>query len=214
MEEKDIPDLNIFMMCEKYNKSASRKIPKGYHIRKLRKDELETWFLFPFDTIDGDKTGYLEFMKEYFKNVYSSKSEIFYNSCLVVCNNKDIPIATCFAWKAYNKYWTIHWFKTLKTEEGKGLGRSILTEVMNSIPENEFPVYLHTQPGSFRAIKIYSDFGFKILTDDFIGTRKNNYKESIKFLKHFMKQYYDDLEFAKSDEKFSNVAKLYDINEF
>ena len=46
------------------------------------------------------------------------------------------------------------------------------------------------------------------------GTEKNNYKESIKYLKHFMKKYYDDLEFAKSDEKFSNTAKLYDINEF
>ena len=214
MEEKDIPDLNIFMMCEKYKESASRKIPKGYHIRKLRKDELETWFLFPFDTVDGDKTEYLEFMKEYFKNVYSSKSEIFYDSCLVVCNDKDIPVATCFAWKAYDKFWTIHWFKTLKTEEGKGLGKAILTEVMNSIPENEYPVYLHTQPGSFRAIKIYSDFGFKILTDEFIGSRKNNYKESTKYLKYFMKQYYNSLEFTKSDGNFGNTAKSHHFNEF
>lgn len=214
MEEKDIPDLNIFMMCEKFNREASRTLPEGYYIRKLRKNELDTWFLFPFDTVEGDKTEYVKFMEEYFNNVYSKKSEVFFESCMVVCNKNDTPVSTCFAWKAYDKYWTVHWYKTLKTEEGKGLGRAILTEVMNSIPESEYPVYLHTQPGSFRAIKIYSDFGFKILTDEKIGNRENGIKEADKYLKYFMKDYYYDLKFAKSNGEFSKKASQSEINEF
>ena len=43
MLEKDIPDLNIFMMCEKLNEDALREIPEGYHIRNIRKDELDIW---------------------------------------------------------------------------------------------------------------------------------------------------------------------------
>ena len=30
----DIPDLNIFMMCEKLNEDAIREIPEGYRRRK------------------------------------------------------------------------------------------------------------------------------------------------------------------------------------
>ena len=40
VQEKDIPDLNIFMMCEKVNKEAFRNIPEGFYIRKCRKEEL------------------------------------------------------------------------------------------------------------------------------------------------------------------------------
>jgi hypothetical protein len=31
---------------------------------------------------------------------------------------------------------------------------------------HEYPVYLHIQPSSFRAIKLYSDFGFSLLSGD------------------------------------------------
>ena len=53
----------------------------------------------------------------------------------------------------------------LNEYEGKGIGRALLSYVMQSLPQNEYPVFLHTHPASFRAIKLYSDMGFKLLTD-------------------------------------------------
>lgn len=213
MEEKDIPDGNIFMICDSVNKDAYKNIPKNFYIRKLRPSELNLWMEFPFDN-EEDKQKYKEFMKNYFNLVYLNKKEIFFNSCLVICDQDDNPVSTCFAWKAYDKFWTIHWFKTLKKYEGLGLGRAILTQVMKSIPKNEYPVYLHTQPSSYRAIKIYSDFGFKILVDKKIGDIDNDYKKSLKILKIFMKDYYNSLKFEKSDGSFSDEVDKSKIHEF
>ena len=85
---------------------------------------------------------------------------------------------------------------------------------MRNIPSEYYPIYLHTQPGRFRAIKLYTDFGFKILTDEKIGNRENNYLESLKYLKYFMKDNYNKLEFTESDGSFSKIAKQYKINQF
>lgn len=214
MEEKDIPDLNIFMMCEKLNENALKQLPKGFHVRSCRKDELEVWKQFPFDNAQ-DKVQYLDFMTDYYNSVYKKNEELFYKSCLFVCDSNDRPVATCFAWKSYESFYTIHWLKVLKEYEGMGLGRAILSIVMKQIPKEEYPIYLHTQPGSFRAIKLYSDFGFSILTDEYIGNRKNEIKDSIPYLKYFMgKEKFSPLTYAKSDGTFSEISSQYDTHQF
>ena len=213
MEKKDIQDGNIFMMCEKVNENAYIEIPKGFHLRKLKEKELDLWMEFPFDN-DEDKKIYKNFMIKYYNDVYLKKKDLFFNSCLVLCDNEDKPVSTCFAWKAYDKFWTIHWFKTLKHYEGKKLGRAILTQVMKTIPKDEYPVYLHTQPGSFRAIKIYSDYGFNILTDEKIGKHNNDYRDSLDYLKRQLGGFFKDLKFVKSDETFSIEVEKHCINEF
>jgi hypothetical protein len=40
---EEIPDLNLFMMCEKLNEKAISELPNGYHIRNCRKTELDIW---------------------------------------------------------------------------------------------------------------------------------------------------------------------------
>lgn len=214
MTENEILDANMFMMCQTPNKLAYKDIPSGYHIRKLKKEELPIWFEFPFDTVQGDKTEYVNYMKEYFNKVYKAREEEFFNSCLVICNEQDIPVGTCFAWKIYDKFWTIHWFKVYSNTENKGLGKALLTEVMKTIPENEYPVYLHTQPGSYRAIKIYSDFGFKILTDEKVGKRVNQFNEAVDYLKKQMGVYYNSLSFTKSNGELSKQIENVEYNQF
>ena len=193
MKEENIPDLNIFMMCEKLNEAALKD--------------------FPFDT-NEDKETYKKYMTKYFNDVYAGYEELFYNSCLFICDKNDKPVATCFAWKAYDNFYTIHWLKVLKEYEGKGLGRAILSEVMKNIPKEEYPIYLHTQPSSFRAIKLYSDFGFSILTDEYIGNRKNDYKESLTYLEYFMGDKFKEIKFLESDKTFSLIASKSSVNQF
>lgn len=213
MLEKNIPDLNIFMMCEKVNTQAFTEIPSGFHIRNCRQEELDIWKKFPFDT-ESDKAEYYDYMTEYFNKVYLPYEDKFYSQCLFICDANDKPVATCFLWPAYQSVYTIHWLKVLKEYEGLGLGRAILTEIMKNIPREYYPIYLHTQPSSFRAIKLYTDFGFKILTDAKIGHRENNYKESLKYLEYFMADYYKSLKYTKSDGSFDELAQTSNINQF
>jgi Acetyltransferase (GNAT) family len=103
-----------------------------------------------------------------------------------VCNKEDKPIATCSHWKAYGKFNSIHWLKTLKEYEGQGLGRAVLSEIMKKFRPNDYPIYLHTQPGSFRAIKLYADFGFKLLSGGQVGHRVNELEKCLPILKAFI----------------------------
>lgn len=211
---EDIPDLNIFMMCEKLNRHALIEIPPDFHVRSCKKDEFDIWLSFPFDTQD-EALQYHDYMLKYFKLVYSKKEELFYSKCLFICDKNDIPVATCFLWKSYDEFNTIHWFKTLKNYEGVGIGRALLSFIMKDLKEDDFPVYLHTQPSSFKAIKLYSDFGFKILTDGKYGNRKNDYKECLPILKKYMTlKSFRLLEFSPAPAHFIKVTNSASIDEF
>ena len=56
MREQDIPDLNIFMMCEKLNEKALSNLPQGFHIRTCKPNELSIWKEFPFDNERDNNT--------------------------------------------------------------------------------------------------------------------------------------------------------------
>lgn len=181
----DIPDKNIFMMCRQLNPDALSCLSEGYHIRNCRKDELDIWKAMPFDS-PRDAEAYRGYMTEFFAKVYARKGNLFYERCLFVCDERDRPIATAFVWKAYDEFNTVHWLKVLKEYEGQGIGRALMSVVMKELNDDEYPVYLHTQPGSYRAIKLYSDFGFELLSDPVIGNRTNDLEECLPILEKYM----------------------------
>lgn len=185
MKEEEIPDYNIFMMCEQVNPHALTDLPRDYSFRNCRPDELELWKAFPFDS-DTVPVEYEGFMNQIVRDSYSGDMDTFFQNTLFVCDNEDKPVATCSHWKAYGKINTIHWLKTRKAYEGKGIGRAVLSAIMRRFDSQDYLIYLHTQPGSFRAIKLYSDFGFQLLRGGRLGTRINELEESLPILKEFM----------------------------
>jgi len=213
-EINEIPDLNIFMMCSKLSESALSELSEDFHVRTCRKDEFDIWASFPFDTEEEAKE-YYGFMVEYFNNTYADKEDLFYQKCLFICDKNEKPIATCFVWKAYNKINTIHWFKTLKGYEGLGIGRALLSIVMKGLELKDYPIYLHTQPASFRAIGLYSDFGFEILTDPFYGNRTNDIEECLPILEEYMtKKSFKKLQFTKAPEHFKKSVNSSNTQQF
>ena len=214
MTELEMQNLNIFMMCEALNPAALRDIPEGYTIRTCRPDELDIWKGFPFDA-EADRVACSNFMSTYFDQVYGPHGSKFYDVCLFLCDMDNRPVATCFAWKAYGCFTTIHWFKVRKELEDRGLGRAMLSEGMRCIAPEDYPVYLHTQAGSYRAIHLYRDFGFSILTDPIIGTRNNQFDQSVPYLQCAMgEERFTRLRFTCSDGRFSNAAVQHSIIEF
>ena len=205
--EKGIPDINLFMMCERLDSNALSELSADYHIRNCRKDELDIWKEMPFDDPMEAKE-YGGFMADYFSTVYAAKGDLFYEKCLFVCDNNDSPIATAFIWKAYEKINTVHWVKVLKEYEGKGIGRALLSILMKDLKEEDYPVYLHTQPSSYRAIKLYSDFGFSLLSDPYIGPRKNDLEECRQILKRCMPdEYFNRLQISEAPTYFLKVLE-------
>ena len=50
MEQQNISDYNLFMMCRAPREEAFAPLPAGFHFDLCRREELETWMRFPFDT--------------------------------------------------------------------------------------------------------------------------------------------------------------------
>jgi ribosomal protein S18 acetylase RimI-like enzyme len=214
MKEAEIPDLNIFMMCESLNRHALTELPVGYSLRNCRHDELGIWKMMPFDNPDLSKE-YDRFMSDYFTVTYGGKEELFFAKTLFVCDRQDRPIATCLIWKAYDQFNTIQWFKVLKECEGQGIGRALLSIVMQKLEPHDYPVYLHTQPSSFRAIKLYSDFGFSLLSGDRFGSRTNDLDECLPILAEFMpRDFFRDLRITAAPKEFIDVLENHSTNQF
>jgi ribosomal protein S18 acetylase RimI-like enzyme len=180
-----LPETNIFMMCERLNRAAFSPLPAGYHARTCRPDELAIWKAMPFDD-PATAAAYEPFMTEFFATTYGGREELFFASTLFVCDASDRPAATCGLWRAYDAITTVHWLKVVREHEGHGLGRAILSLVLGSLGEEGYPVYLHTQPESVRAIKLYSDFGFHLLAGEKFGSRRNHLAEGLEYLRRHM----------------------------
>jgi ribosomal protein S18 acetylase RimI-like enzyme len=214
MKEQEIPDKNIFMMCKELNHNSLTQLPASYSIRSCRPDELDIWKMMPFDDANLAKE-YEGFMSDYFTTTYGGKEELFFARTLFVCDWQNKPIATCLMWKAYNEFNTIQWFKVLKEYEGQGIGRALLSIIMQELEIHDYPVYLHTQPSSFRAIKLYSDFGFSLLSGNKLGTRKNDLDECLLILENFMpKKYFQKLKIITAPKEFEDTVSKYDTNQF
>lgn len=219
MNEREIPDLNLFMVCRKPNQQAYSTLPVGYCFSLCRPDELDTWKRFPLDGNEFDNPeDYLAFdryMTNFFNQVYSKQEDLFYSKCLFVRNEKGIPVATCFIWKAYHKINTLQWLKVKKEFEDKKIGRALITHVLSQLNPTDFPVYLHTQPASYRAIKLYSDFGFELISDPVAGPRANHLEKSLPILKEFMpEKEFKRLKFTPAPSEFLDTVGCSTVIEF
>jgi GNAT superfamily N-acetyltransferase len=211
---EQLPNLNIFMLCEQVNKIAYKEMPKSYRIRLCRPEELHIWKSMPFDD-EQTANQYLSFMDDFFDAVYAPKGNLFFEKCLFVVDKNDNPVGTCFSWKAYDVVTTMGWYKVKKEYEGKGIGRALLTKVMRSLSLSDYPVLLHTQPDSDRAIKLYSDFGFKLLTDARVGKRTNHIKDCLPILKNTMpKKDFDNLKFTTAPKPILDFLSTQTLDAF
>ncbi|TFD94451.1 GNAT family N-acetyltransferase [Jeotgalibacillus sp. R-1-5s-1] len=206
---ESMPEKNLFMICREVKRTAFSSMPENFTVRTMEKKDMEAWLAMPFDDKATVKE-YRSFMVDYFNRVYLQDEEQFYNKTLFVFNEQNQPVATCATWKAYGKFTAIHWFKVVKELEGQGIGRALLTIIMDSLSDSDYPVYLHTQPESFRAIKLYSDFGFQLLTDKRFGTRDNHLEECLPYLQKAMPpQDFHQLILTEAPEDF--IEELKDV---
>lgn len=193
---------NIFMMCKQLNPQAFSTLPQGFTARTLRREELSEWKKMPFDD-EATAQEYAEFMNQYYRNTYAANEERFFASTIVIADKNDQMVATCGLWQAYGLYTTVHWFKVRKAYENRGIGRALLSLLFKDVTDSDLPIYLHTQPSSYRAIKLYSDFGFELLTDKRIGPRENHLDLCLPLLQAAMpKQEYAKLRFTAAPAEF------------
>ncbi len=182
--DEPIPHKRILMVCRRLNRAALRPLPSGLTTRLCRPDELPVWKDLQAAPRDGSSH---ESLDQYYERWFAPYGDLFFRSCTFVCDEEGRPIATGFIWKPVGQRTLLHWIKTLQAYEGRGIGRALISELMRDLPACDYPVYLHTQPSSYRAIKLYSDFGFSLVAPPFsIDGRPNELDEALPILQHVM----------------------------
>ncbi len=133
-----------------------------------------------------------EQVKAYFMQKYGCKPAELEKRCIFlkdICTGKYI--GTCMAWfeaKADKAVPVLHWLAVADEYSGRGYARVLITQVMILFEKYALgqSIYLHTQPCSYRAIKLYNDFGFCMSRNDVYGTAVNEYEEAMEILEKCM----------------------------
>lgn len=200
--------MNLYMMCDRVNPAAFSDLPAGTRLRDLRPDELDIWLEFPFDSKKEAEENRAD-MEAYYNRVYAPCEAAFYRACKVICDEADAPLATAFLWKSYEgRLHTLHWLKTRKDKEGRGLGKALLTLLLKDLKDSDYPLFLHTHPQCVAAISLYTDFGFDLLRGPAIGGRSNDLEEGLTYLKSEMRQdKFARLRFRDAPELIYEVTK-------
>ncbi|MBQ9885980.1 MAG: GNAT family N-acetyltransferase [Lachnospiraceae bacterium] len=99
----------------------------------------------------------------------------------------DEATSSCIAWKDERRgsmVSSLHWLIVTEKYQGLGLGKALCCAVMNIFEEEgTFPVYIHTQPWSFKAIFLYLSLGFKLQKNDTFSHYENEYYKAMAALK-------------------------------
>ncbi len=83
----------------------------------------------------------------------------------------------------------MHWLVVSPQHQGKHIGLALCQKVMDIFNEHgEVPVYIHTQPWSYKAILLYIKLGFKIQKTDTFSHYENQYEQAIKTLDNLLSE--------------------------
>lgn len=178
MLDRTIPFYNTILKCSDYRHNEV-VLPDGYSIVSYRPGLEKEWARLEFAVGDF---GSLEEAELYFAETYLQNPYMF--SRILFAVDKDNNVAgSCIAWldpKGESKASSLHWLVVDEKYQGIGLGRALSTAVMNIYAEHEaLPVYIHTQPWSWKAILLYLSLGFKLQKTDTFSHYENEYDKAM-----------------------------------
>ena len=190
MEYNKFRDIKVLM--EKNNPSEYPKfdLPEGFSLVKYKDGYEKDWAkiqtdLEQFESID-------EALK-CFKDTFLDVTDDVYRKCFFIQNKYGENIATASIWNGNHFGKTlqrIHWVAVSKEYQGLGLAKSLVSAALDVFNELGFKdyIYLTSQVSSYKALNIYSKFGFVPYTDKMPINWDMDEKEFEKETKYAWKQ--------------------------
>lgn len=187
MLDRTILFYNTILRCDRYL-SAVPVLHNGYQFRMYQNGDERKWAQLEYEIGDFDL---VEEAEQYFISTYcSNKTLDITKRCVFAVNEKNEIVGSCIAWKDLRNdtlVASLHWLVVSTQHQGKGIGKALCQKVMQIFLENdEFPVYIHTQPWSYKAIILYVRQGFKIQKTDTFSQYENQFDFAMNTLKKIL----------------------------
>ena len=187
MLDRTIPFYNTILRCDHYQHRAV-VLPCGFSIVPYEKGFEKGWAELEYAIGDFDS---LDEAEHYFVETYLQNQALFSNILFLLSPDKSV-VGSCIAWqdKRQNSYVSsLHWLVVAEKYHGMGLGRALCCAVMNIYKAQEkLPVYIHTQPWSWKAIFLYLSLGFKLQKSDSFSHYENEYYQAMAELKKIVSE--------------------------
>ena len=183
MLDRTIPFLNIILRCNNYH-FTENIIPNGFSIVPYQIGYEREWAKLEVAVGDFENE---EEAEQYFADTYMRDKEKLKENVLFLLNENGQVVGSCIAWEDVKEnvpIASLHWLIVDEKYQGKGLGKVLCREVMNVFyKQSRMPVYIHTQPWSYKAIFLYLALGFKIQKTDTFSKYNNQYSEMMQVMK-------------------------------
>lgn len=186
MIDRSIPYYNLILKCNK-NSATPISLPEGYSFKMYEVGDEKHWAKLEYGI--GDFSS-VEEAEMYFKTNYCNQIDELKKRCIFVVDACGNGVGSCIAWhdlKGNDTVASLHWLVVSPKHQGKHIGLALCQKVMNIFRERgETPVYIHTQPWSYKAILLYIKLGFKIQKTDTFSHYENQYEQAIKTLENIL----------------------------
>ncbi len=195
MLDRTIPFYNTILRCDRYL-NAEPALQNGYEFRMYQSGDEQKWAQLEYEIGDFDSA---EEAEQYFISTYcSNKTLDVAKRCVFAVNEKNEIVGSCIAWKDLRGdelVASLHWLVVSTQHQGKGIGKALCQKVMQIFLEkDELPVYIHTQPWSYKAILLYIRQGFKIQKTDTFSQYENQFDLAMNTLKKVLPEnHYEEL---------------------
>lgn len=195
--DRSIPFYNTILRCD-YYQHKEVLLPNGFSIVAYEKGYEKAWAKLEFSVGDFDS---LEEAENYFVVSYMQNQELLLKNVRFLLNEDKTVIGSCIAWQDKRQdsfVSSLHWLIVDEKYQGRGLGKALCYDVMNIFEEQgQFPIYIHTQPWSWKAIFLYLSLGFKLQMTDTFSHYENEYYKAMATLKWIV-----------TEEQFALLTKL------
>lgn len=130
----------------------------------------------------------IEEARKYFVTTYLQ--DVSMTNRIMFAVRGDRVVGSCIAWRderGTEEVASLHWLVVDEESRGIGIGRALSVAVMNFFAcAGELPVYIHTQPWSWKAILLYRSIGFDIVSYDTFGGYTNEFATAMKVLREIL----------------------------
>lgn len=157
-------------------------LPEGCSIRRYLPGDEVSWAR--METEAGDFPD-AEAAESYFRSTFLSEPErMSQDGFFLLCGGETA--GSCTAWHTVQdgkEAGLLHWLIVGEKYRGRGFARPLCTAVLNRFSESGMtPVYLHTQPQSWKAVLLYVSLGFRLQETDTFAGKPNEYSLAMEIL--------------------------------
>ena len=189
MPDRTIPYYNVIMRCDQFL-DVSAPPPPGFLIRSYRPGDERAWA--EMEAEIGDFASSQEALS-YFQATYFPQITALQERSHFAVRVSDGQVAgSVIAWqdpRGNALVASLHWLVVSPRFQRLGLGLALTKAALDTYQQlGQLPIYLHTQPWSYPAIRLYSRMGFALQKTDTFSHYENQFPQAAETLKGLLSE--------------------------